>query len=277
MTANAALRTAALAYYPLAILLGVVVVAASVERGRCLARAAALQTLGSKASYAGRSVLETLSFGWYAGASETAADYEGAVARAATCGRWGGLAGWLLAAATAGFAWLVRRAGRSAADGWRSAARHLCLVGLVLFAVGVSATALDLVAAREITGIGRVILAFESKSILSTIRDLLASHQAVLGLLVLVFSIVVPLVKAALTLFAAATHGRARDRAAHAVSAVGKWSMADVFVIAVLLAMLALGRDAATRATTGPGLWFFAASCLVSLWATSWLPTRWTP
>jgi uncharacterized paraquat-inducible protein A len=49
--------------------------------------------------------------------------------------------------------------------------------------------------------------------------------------------------------------------------------MADVFVVAVLLAMLALGRDPATRAMTGPGLYCFAGYCLVALWSAAWLPT----
>ena len=56
------------------------------------------------------------------------------------------------------------------------------------------------------------------------------------------------------------------------VHAIGKWSMADVFVVAVLLAMLALGRDPATRAATGPGLYFFAGYCLLALWSAAWLP-----
>ena len=90
----------------------------------------------------------------------------------------------------------------------------------------------------------------------------------------LLFSIVVPLAKAALVLFATATQGAARDRAVHLVHLVGRWSMADVFVVAVLLAMLALGRDPATRALTGPGLYCFAGYCLVALWSAAWLPSR---
>ena len=74
-------------------------------------------------------------------------------------------------------------------------------------------------------------------------------------------------------LFATAAHGAARDRAVQLVHVVGRWSMADVFVVAVLLAMLALGSDPATRAMTGPGLYFFAGYCVVALWSAAWLPS----
>jgi paraquat-inducible protein A len=268
-----AVTIAAVLYYPLAVLLGAAVVINANERSAAMEQAADLQTIGSKASYAGNTVLETITFGWYDAASRTDADYDGAIAIADACGRRGGLAAWWLAAFSAAFCLLVHAGGRAGtAAAGRQAARQLCLVSLVLFAVGVTATALSLVTSKEVTGIGTVVFSFEAKSVASTIRDLLASHDLVLGGLVLFFSVLVPLAKAVLLLFATTAHGAARDRAVQLVHLVGRWSMADVFVVAVLLAMLALGRDPATRATTGPGLYFFAGYCLVALWSAAWLP-----
>jgi paraquat-inducible protein A len=270
-----AVTIAAVLYYPLAVLLGAAVVINANERSAAMEQAADLQTIGSKASYAGNTVLETITFGWYDAASRIDADYDGAIAIADACGRRGGLAAWWLAAFSAAFCLLVHAGGRAGtAAAGRQAARQLCLVSLVLFAVGVTATALSLVTSKEVAGIGTVVFSFEAKSVASTIRDLLASHDVVLGGLVLLFSIVVPLAKAVLVLFATTASGAARDRAVHLVHLVGRWSMADVFVVAVLLAMLALGRDPATRATTGPGLSFFAGYCLVALWSAAWLPSR---
>lgn len=268
-----AVTIVAVVYYPLALFLGWLVVVNANERSLAMERAADLQTLGSKASYAGNTVLETVTFGWYDAASRTDADYEGSLKLADDCGRRSRLAAWGLAGLTAAFCLLVQLGGRrgtSAAA--RQAARQFCLASLVLFAVGVTATALSLVASKEVTGLGTVVFSFEAKSIVSTIGDLLASHDLVLGGLVLFFSVIVPLAKAVMVLFATVAHGPARDRAVHVVHAIGKWSMADVFVVAVLLAMLALGRDPATRATTGPGLYFFAGYCLLALWSAAWLP-----
>lgn len=269
-----AVPLAAVAFYPAAVLLGWIVVVNANERSAAMELAARLQMLGSKASYAGNTVLETITFGWYDAASRTAADYEGALALAADSGRRGLLAAWGLVGLSVCFCLLVHAAGRAGtAAAARRAARHLCLVSVVLFVVGITATALSLVASKDVPGIGTVVFSYEAKSVVSTIRDLLGSHDLVLGGLVLFFSVVVPLVKSGLVLFATTAHGAARDQAVRIVHAVGRWSMADVFVVAVLLAMLALGRDPATRATTGPGLYFFAGSCLVALWSAAWLPS----
>ena len=271
-----AVTAAAWLYYPLAVGLGWLIVGDTHERAVALGRAAALQTLGSKAAYAGNTVLETVTFGWYDAASRTATTYDEAVAIGIDRGRRATRSAWILAAATTTFAFLVHGVARTGpAAAARQAARHLCLAAVVLFATGVAATSLSLVTSKDVPGIGTVVFRYEAKSILSTVRDLLESHDAVLGGLVLVFSIVVPLVKAALVLFATTAHGAARDRVVAVVHAVGRWSMADVFVVAVLLAMLALGRDPAVRATTGPGLYAFAGSCLLSLWAAAWLPGSW--
>jgi paraquat-inducible protein A len=269
-----AVTLAAVAFYPLAMLLGWIVIVNANERSAAMEHAARLQTLGSKASYAGQTVLETITFGWYDAASRTVADYEGALALAADCGRRGLFAAWGLVGLTCAFCLLVYAAGRAGtAAAARQAARHLCLVSVVLFVIGITATALSLVASKDVPGIGTVVFKYEAKSVLSTIRDLLGSHDAVLGGLVLFFSVVVPLVKSGLVLFATTASGAARDQTVRIVHAVGRWSMADVFVVAVLLAMLALGRDPATRATTGPGLYFFAGSCLTALWSAAWLPS----
>jgi len=264
---------AACLYYPAAITLGWLIVVDTEDRAAALGRAAELQTIGSKAAYAGNTVLETVTFGWYDAASRTTKTYDEAVALGMARGRRANLAAWALAAMTAAFALLVHGgAVRGPASAGRRAARHLCCTALVLFVVGVAATSLSLLTSKEVPGIGTVVFRYEAKSIVSTIRDLLASHDVVLGGLVLLFSIVVPLLKAAVILVSTATHGAGRDRAVALVHAVGRWSMADVFAVAVLLAMLALGRDPATRATTGPGLYAFAGSCLISLWAAAWLP-----
>jgi paraquat-inducible protein A len=269
-----AVPLAAVAFYPAAVLLGWIAVVNANERATAMEHAARLQMLGSKASYAGNTVLETITFGWYDAASRTVADYEGALALAADSGRRGLLAAWVLAGLTGSFCLLVHAAGRAGtAAAARRAARHLCLVSVVLFVVGITATALCLVASKDVPGIGTVVFSYEAKSVVSTIRDLLGSHDVVLGGLVLFFSVVVPLVKSGLVLFATTASGAARDQAVRIVHAVGRWSMADVFAVAVLLAMLALGRDPATRATTGPGLYFFAGSCLVALWSAAWLPS----
>ncbi|WP_373062638.1 paraquat-inducible protein A, partial [Gemmatimonas sp.] len=48
------------------------------------------------------------------------------------------------------------------------------------------------------------------------------------------------------------------------VQAMSKWSMADVFAVGMLIALLVGKGTANLSAVAGPGFYFFAAYCLVS-------------
>jgi paraquat-inducible protein A len=54
---------------------------------------------------------------------------------------------------------------------------------------------------------------------------------------------------------------------------VGKWSMVDVFVIALLVALVQFGEFASVQ--VGPGTLSFASVVLLTLWATSIFDMRW--
>ena len=111
---------------------------------------------------------------------------------------------------------------------------------------------------------------YSSKSILSAADQLLRSGKAWVGCMILVFSIATPLAKLVLSLAAAQTgSGRTRRFALKVVNGIGKWSMADVFVVALLLAAFSLrgdgSEDSSTNAEVGLGLYFFAGYCVLSL------------
>ena len=97
--------------------------------------------------------------------------------------------------------------------------------------------------------------------------------------LILLFSVIVPLLKAALVAWAVFMAGdRLRRRTLGFVETIAKWSMADVFVVALFIAFLAArasvtptqGPNAvaaliAFSAHFGPGFYWFAAYCVFSL------------
>ena len=94
--------------------------------------------------------------------------------------------------------------------------------------------------------------------------------------LILLFSVVVPFVKTALVGWAmfAADEAR-RRRTLTFVEAIAKWSMADVFVVALFITYLAAQATQSTpaagpplvafNAEFGAGFYWFAAYCLFSL------------
>ena len=93
-----------------------------------------------------------------------------------------------------------------------------------------------------------------------------------IGGLLLLFSILTPLTKATLTYFVTASHSKTVNyRIVQFLHTIGKWSMADVFVAGVLLALFALKSQEATKSIPCLGLYYFIGYCLLSLTTTELL------
>jgi paraquat-inducible protein A len=112
----------------------------------------------------------------------------------------------------------------------------------------------------------------ERHTILGGIIELWHAHEWVLALIVFVASIVVPLLKmVALVLLASSTQRGAawgrpeRTRLYRLVEAVGHWSMLDVLVVVLLVAMVRFGAFASVRPE--PGLAAFGAVVVLTMLA----------
>jgi hypothetical protein len=119
----------------------------------------------------------------------------------------------------------------------------------------------------------------QTRSIVGSVKQLYEVGSPVPATLILLFSVVVPLGKAALVAWAMFIADAARRaRTLGFVEAIAKWSMADVFVVALFIAYLAAQAtqtppgDAAAAppliaftAHFGAGFYWFAAYCLFSL------------
>ena len=149
------------------------------------------------------------------------------------------------------------------------AAYALLAISLVALAVGVTAPILSIQASKSLPLIGETVLQFESKSVLSMLGSLYDGGNTALALLLFSFSVLIPLAKTllvGLTFFARSHHWSLRGlRLTHAI---GKWSMVDVFVVAVLVAFLASNGKGLTHAEVQVGLYFFAGYGVLSLVAT---------
>mgnify|MGYP000267867344 CR=1 FL=1 len=118
----------------------------------------------------------------------------------------------------------------------------------------------------------------KTRSIVETAAELRANGHLPVALLIVLFSVVVPLFKA-LVLIAALLPVAVgwRRRLAAVANASGKWSMADVFVIAIFVAFLAGNGIQESRglvdfeASLGEGFWYFLAYCLLSVLGTQLL------
>lgn len=255
------------AYYVVALALAIVVVASANDAARAYESVSTHETVSAKTDRALREALEALSLGLYGGGTEIeerladavdAAEYQEARATGT---------GWLLLALSAAFlATVVVSVERGARARSVVVIRHLFGVSAVFLLVGLLAPILTVVAHEEIALLGRVVLQYESKGIITTIHKLFLVDNYFLAILLLLFSVLLPVMKIVLSLAAIGIdHSRTRRASVMLVKAIGRWSMTDVFVVAVLLAFLTADTAQLTDATIGPGLYFFAGYGLLSI------------
>lgn len=84
----------------------------------------------------------------------------------------------------------------------------------------------------------------KSSSILQTVVDLWDQKIYLVSFLIFAFSIVVPLTKAALLIYAILSPKlKLANQSMTIVKSIGKWSMCDVFVVAIFLTHLSTGSD----------------------------------
>ncbi len=147
--------------------------------------------------------------------------------------------------------------------------RHVLLVSVLCLIVGLIAPMMQMTAYKELPVLGEVIFKYEAKSIYSTVQSLFTGGNFIIASLIALFSIFTPLLKMSvvgMNLFnvAPSLHKKAHDL----IHLLGKWSMADVFVVAILISIFALDTQDFTRAETDLGIYFFTAYCMLSLLVT---------
>jgi len=148
-------------------------------------------------------------------------------------------------------------------------------ISLILFFIGILAPAMVIWTAPTIpmeSGNLSFVLQHEVRGIAAIIKELLTSGHWIIGGFLLLFSILTPLTKALLTFFVTASRSKSLNfKIGQMLHTIGKWSMADVFVAGVLLALYALKAQEATKSIPCLGLYYFIGYCLLSLTTTELL------
>jgi paraquat-inducible protein A len=140
----------------------------------------------------------------------------------------------------------------------------LTLVSLGLLWPGLTQPALTIRATMTFLGQTRE-LTSQTRSVLGAVKSLHQSGDNFVAGLILLFSVLVPFTKALLLIPIFMTSGSpTSDRLYRLVRAISKWSMADVFAVGMLIALLVVKGTANFEAIAGPGFYFFASYCLVS-------------
>ena len=140
---------------------------------------------------------------------------------------------------------------------------------VIFFFIGILAPAMVIWTAPNIpleTGNLNFVVQHQVRGIAAIIEELFKGGHWMIGGFLLLFSIITPLTKASLTFFVTACPNRDINfKIGNFLHTIGKWSMADVFVAAILLALYALKFQEATKSIPCLGLYYFIGYCLLAL------------
>jgi len=140
------------------------------------------------------------------------------------------------------------------------------LASLGLLLLGISMPILMVTIHQEVRYLGDVIFSFESKGVLGSIEKLWLGGEYVIAGVMILFSFIIPLLKT-LSFFAMSLFLKRAwlHKVVVAFKFLGKWSMLDVFVVALFLVYLSSNQGGVSRAEVEVGLYFFLAYVLLSL------------
>ncbi|MBA34576.1 MAG: hypothetical protein CMI14_03985, partial [Oleispira sp.] len=102
----------------------------------------------------------------------------------------------------------------------------------------------------------------ETRSIWQTVISLKEAGYGAVGLMVVTFSVIIPITKGLLIIWTWLSPTRWRWQL---ISVVSKWSMADVFVVAILVAFFTAQATAELQSSLHDGFYWFTSYCLLSI------------
>ncbi len=128
---------------------------------------------------------------------------------------------------------------------------------------------------------GTEIVQKTSNSILGTVETLWIDGNLVVAILIVTFSVVIPVFKGSLLVIASViAKNNQNSKITKVANSLSKWSMADVFVMALVISFLGANATTSvseliqTNAEFGKGFYFFLGYCVFSIASAQLIRTR---
>ncbi len=136
----------------------------------------------------------------------------------------------------------------------------LILISLLCLYPGLVYPILSIDISAQLPIVGKLGLYESTQSIVQTIQNLFDNDNALVAFLILLFSVIVPVIKALILLVVLMSKNlKKRVQLFNFVHMIGKWSMADGFVVGVFLAFLATRSNENINAQVHEGFYYFLA------------------
>lgn len=142
----------------------------------------------------------------------------------------------------------------------------LTLASIGLLIPGLILPILSIKIGAEIPILGELNLHNTKQSIVETVQSLFENGNGMVAFLILLFSIIVPIVKAILLTLSTFWKNEKVQQKIHVIlGIIGKWSMADVFIVALFIAFLSTSSEDNIHAGIHEGFYYFLGYCILSI------------
>lgn len=139
-------------------------------------------------------------------------------------------------------------------------------VTVIALVTGWFAPILAIIAYQDIPVLGQSVFQFESKSIVSALQKLYESGQTAIAVIIFVFTLLTPIFKSLMMLIILFSQNlHFSQKSIKVLKSIGKWSMLDVFVIAILVTFFTTKSGGATDATLQIGVYYFVTYVISSM------------
>lgn len=148
------------------------------------------------------------------------------------------------------------------------ASLSLTILSLIFLVPGLILPILSINIGAKIPILGELSLHSTKQSILETVESLFQNGNAIVALLILFFSIIIPVLKAILVFISLGTKkNKLKVKIKSILGIIGKWSMADVFIVALFIAFLSTSSEDNINAGIHSGFYYFLTYCILSILA----------
>lgn len=149
--------------------------------------------------------------------------------------------------------------------------QRFLLIGLISLSIialitGWFSPILEITAYQDIPLLGNTIFQYESKSIMTGLEKIVSKAQYGIAAIILLFTVITPIIKTVLLLtisFQEKLH--LTSKRIGILSTIGKWSMLDVFVVAIVVTYFSMKSTGQTDANLQIGVYYFSIYVILSM------------
>jgi len=146
---------------------------------------------------------------------------------------------------------------------------YLNIASLVSLGFGIITPIFSILIQKDLPVVGYVVLEFDSNTLLSSIEKLVTQENYFVAGIIFVFSIMFPIIKTLIMSLALFVKNKSLIQVTKISSILSKWSMLDVFVLAIFLVYLSSAKSNTIVSEIQVGFYMFFSYVILSLISSS--------